>query len=286
MLQWNTVKISVLRHLLGLAILLLPGAVVDATEFKTELITLTDVAAPDGMGTIVDLAAPVLNDSGQVAFGVRYLGSPSGIGPFGLLLSEQPGDLVTIARTGDIVPDGNGRLSNVGTFPLLNNAGQVTFKSDLFDFTGPLLNDEGIFLGSVASSLQQRVRAGDPTPDGNGIIADLVSLTDGMTVLNDAGQVAFRGFLSSFSRNDSALFLSNGPGDLLEIARTGDVAPDGLGNFQGFGNFVSLNDAGQAAFRVTFTDTGSNENRNGVFRRDSTGELVQNHPHWRRGPRR
>ncbi|WP_425398014.1 DUF7453 family protein [Aeoliella sp.] len=277
MYQESPIKLSVLRYSLGLAASLLLAVVVDAThaiEIKTELITLTDVAAPDGMGTIVDLGGPVLNDVGQVAFGVRYLSDPPSNGPFGLLLSDGLGGLVTLARTGDSVPDGNGTLRDVGTFPRINNAGQVVFHSDLVNFTGPLLNNQALYLSDGANSLQQIVRAGDPTPDGNGIIADFDNPTISTPVLNDAGQVVFHGYFSAFDSSNSALYLSNGPGDLVEIARTGDAAPDGVGTFQSLRN-PSVNEAGQVAFGVFFSDTGSNVNRNGIFRREITGDLVQ-----------
>ncbi len=251
--------------------MLLTGIVADslaAIEVETKIITLTGDAAPDGNGTIVDLGGPVLNDIGQVAFNVRYFSDPPSNGPFGLLVSDAADGLTTIARTGDNPPDGNGRFRNVGGFPLLNNAGQVAFTGYSSPFIG---SDEALYLSNGAGELLQIAQTGDAPPDGTGTLSGF-----GNPKLNEGGQVAFRVFYSPANvTNSQGIIRSDPTGELVPIFRTGGPSPDGNGTMRVVGD-LSLNDAGQTAFQSYLIETvGGQSDNEGLFLAEADKDLVQ-----------
>ena len=127
---------------------------------------------------------------------------------------------------------------------------------------------------AIAAQVATNVVAitGDPTPDGNSTF-----LSFNNPALNNAGQAAFRGFLTDTPSglSDEGIFRGNGTSSLVQIARAGDVAPDGNGTFSDFGN-PAMNDADQIAFYALLSGTkrGFDDNR-GIFRGDGTSETVQ-----------
>jgi hypothetical protein len=87
--------------------------------------------------------------------------------------------------------------------------------------------------------------------------------------------VAFVGYLPGFAlgQANGALYLANGS-TLVELARVGQIAPDGNGKFVSFSN-PAINDQGQVAFQSVLTET--NEGRrdiNGIFLA-TAGRVVQ-----------
>ena len=55
--------------------------------------------------------------------------------------------------------------------------------------------------------------------------------------------------------DDSGIFLGDGVGTVVQIAREGQDAPDGNGVVSGFGSNIELNDSGQASFLSRVTET-------------------------------
>jgi len=211
-------------------------------------------AAPDGDGWFSDFHNPSLNDLGQVAF----RGSLSGSSNVGVFLGSG-GSLTQIARRNQAAPDGNGTFATDFSDPRLNNFGQVAFRGNLTGTTSGV-SEQGIFRGGDGS-LTQIARAGQTAPDTNGVFASFSLLA-----LNNSGQVAFRGTLTGTSGGigELGIFRGNG-GGLTQIARAGQVAPDGNGTFSNFFT-PNLNDAGQVAFQATLTGTSSGNNEQGIFR--------------------
>jgi len=171
--------------------------------------------------------------------------------------------LKIIALRGDPAPDANGAFFNVFG-PTLNDSGQVAFVGSLTGTSGGGSDDTGIFLGD-STSLHQIVREGDPAPDANDIFSNVLSdLT-----LNNAGQIAFRSFLTS----GSGIFRADGT-SLVQMARNGQPAPDANGTIGGFSD-PSLNNVGQVAFSGGLTGTsGGSSDDTGIFLGDGTS-LVQ-----------
>ncbi len=107
--------------------------------------------------------------------------------------------------------------------------------------------------------------SGEPAPDGNGSFSSFR-----IGVLNDAGQVAFKGFLentSGVTTDTTGVFRGDGsPGGLVQIARDGQAAPDGNGVFAGVSDPL-INELGQVAFSAGFTGTSGGTTDNGGINR-------------------
>lgn len=181
-----------------------------------------------------------------------------------------------IGVTGDPAPDGNGSFTFFG-IPALNDAGQVAFQASLIGTSAGSSDNLGIFRGDSVSGPVQIARKGQVAPDGNG---DFLGFRP--PALNDAGQVAFTAELTGTSGgcfDDGGIFRGDAVDALVQIAREGNAAPDGNGNFVSFDEaapFRRLNNRGQVAFATFFTGTsGGSSDNSGVFRGDGVGEPVQ-----------
>ena len=194
-----------------------------------------------------------------------------------------------IALTGDVAPDAGGAEFNFFNAPALNAAGDVAFLAGLrtgdsgptVDFT----NDSAIFgpTPSAGGGLGIVARAGDPAPDAGG--AEFNSF--GSPALNAAGDVAFAAFLRTgetgptvTGSNNQAIFgpTPSGGGGLGIVAREDDPAPDAGGAEFSLLSDVSLNTAGDVAFRAVLRtgDTGptvSSNKRDAIFGPTPSGGL-------------
>jgi len=232
-------------------------------------------AAP-GTGAGVNFSsfnsAPVLNDAGQTAFFVGLTGTGVDGTNNGGIFSESGGTLGLVAREGDAAP-GTASGVNFGSLglPVLNDAGQTAFLSLLTGTGVDGTNDRGIFSES-GGTLGLVAREGDAAP-GTGAGVNFGSFQSS-PVLNDAGQTAFLGVLTGTgvdSTNDRGIFATDLGGILQLIAREGDqfdINPDPLfvenrtisslslvaGSGGSDGRPTSLNNAGQLAFLLGFTD--------------------------------
>jgi len=237
-----------------------------------QTVALSGDAAP-GSGAGVNFSGfgiPVLNSAGQTAFRGFLTGTGVDISNDSGLFSEGGGSgLALVAREGDAAP-GTSAGVNFDLFVriVLNGAGQTAFQGFL---TGTGVDDSnriGIFSEGGGSGLALVAREGDAAPGtGAGVNFSSGFLNRTFPLLNDAGQTAFTGSLTS-TGNDSGIFLEGGGSGLALVARGGDAAP-GIGagvNFTSFPSFPVLNGAGQTAFVGNFVGTGvDSSNRSGVF---------------------
>lgn len=189
------------------------------------------------------------NESEQVAFNVV------GIGVF----RSSGGALTEIARSLQPVPGGAGIFTTLSV-PALNDAGQVAFADVL----------QGIFRGDGSTPVSI-ARLGDGSPDGNGSFA--APFFD--PAINNRGEVAFFANLSgtSGSASDNQGFFIGDGESVTTIARKGQLAPDGNGRFLSLDTIddIAINEAGQAAFLATLTNTRGGPSDNvGLFRSDGT----------------
>jgi PEP-CTERM motif-containing protein len=154
--------------------------------------------------------------------------------------------------------------------PVINDLGQTAFIGALKGASIDITNGQGIF-SDAGGTLGLVVRQGDPAP-GTGGDVNFNGFYN--PVLNDAGQTAFIGGLTGAgvdSTNDRGIFATDLDGVLQLIAREGDlfdINPDpivvenrtisllNLVNNSGGSNgrATGLNNAGQLAFRLVFTD--------------------------------
>jgi hypothetical protein len=218
---------------------------------------------------------PAINSAGQVAVLAEHMV------PSGTDMALYRGDgtsLVSIARTGDAAPDGNGTLrmprSNVFVAgrPRLNDAGQVAFVGTLQDTALGAADDSGIYRGDGATLLQV-AREGQAAPGAAGMSFRRFHLP----LINDAGQVAFIGNASAPGGHEldhSGVYVHDGAA-LAPVALRGQRTPTG-GTFAFF-NSLALNDAGQVAFESEFADgaTGGATGGIGIFAYDPVIGLIQ-----------
>jgi hypothetical protein len=209
-----------------------------------------------------NFSVPFLKASGEVAF----VGVLTGTGVDGTndrgIWSNAGGTLAVVARKGSGGPGPNVEddvyFSGFGLL-VMNAAGEVAFRATL---TGTGVNDSnngGIWTSAGGTlAVVAREGSGGPGPDvGDGV--NFLNFSD--PVLNAAGKVAFRGFLTGTGvdgTNDIGIW-TNAGGTLAAVARTGS---DGLGpdvgdgvNFLAFGNPV-MNANGEVAFVGLLTGTG------------------------------
>ncbi|MEM1012439.1 MAG: choice-of-anchor tandem repeat NxxGxxAF-containing protein [Planctomycetota bacterium] len=252
----------------------------DGTASSLVNIAREGQAAPDGNGSFSGLfySGVTLNDAGQTAFRASLKGTSGGNSDNSGIYrgNGTAGSLVNIARAGQAAPEGNGSFSGFFSSRIaLNDAGQAAFRADLTGTSGGSSDNSGVYRGDEsAGSLVNIAREGQAVPEGNGSFSSFDTIA-----LNDAGQTAFRAFLTGTSgggSDSSGLYRGDGmAGSLVTIARAGQGAPDGNGSFSGFLSPV-LNDAGQAAFVASLTGTsgGISDNR-GIYRGDgAVGSLV------------
>ena len=220
--------------------------------------------APDGNGRFQSFNFFGINDAGQVGFKAGLTGTADRLNDDdGIFLGDGARDVRQVARSGQLTPNGNGRF-RFFNFAGLNDLGQAAFFAGLTATTGGSADDRGIFRGDGVTDPVQIVRTGQPAPDGDGTLFTLFTPS-----LNDRGQVGFYAFLKQpvpGVDGDRVVARGDGATDLVQIARTGQPAPDGNGVFDSF-NIPALNDRGQAAYFASLTDTASpSADDTGIFR--------------------
>ncbi len=196
---------------------------------------------------------PALNHVGQVSFVAGLTQTPGQAFDDGGIFSASAGGATPIVRKGQSVPNGNGNYNVFSTDTLINDVGQVAFYSTLNNTSGGSGDNEAIFLSSN-NGLVQIVRKGQLAPNG-GTFVGITQMS-----LNNAGQVAFRGDFSG--QANQRIFRSDG-GVLTEIARVGQLAPDGVSTFS---SLVSpqMNNAGQIVFQAGLNNAPFTSNK-GIF---------------------
>jgi hypothetical protein len=213
-----------------------------------------------------------LNNIGQMALGGDLVGEGvNSTNDRGIWFYDS-GLLTKVARGGDEVPGMPGVRFGYVTTPLLNDAGQLAFRSTLAEDRVVPYN-EAIWVGSPGS-LDLVARAGSHAPDTP---SDVKFSGFGNPALNDAGQTAF--FAGLVSSGDDPAYQSGiwseGSGRLALVALEGAQAP-GAPNGVTFRNFpyVVLNNRGNTAFRATdFRGEPDASGAEGIWS-DVTGELA------------
>ncbi len=219
---------------------------------------------------------PVLNGSGQTAFWGKLTGTGVNVTNNTGIWSQGSGVLGLIARSGSTAP---GTAAGVvfASFdgPKLNGAGQTAFWGSLTGTDVDNTNDTGIW-SEGSGVLALVARKGSAAPDtAQGVV---FTSFGNDPILNDAGQIAFRGALTGTGvdgTNDTGIW-SEGSGALALVARSGDAAPGTpAGVMYGRMNTPVLNGSGQTAFKSNLTGTGvTTVNNWGIWATDSAGVLT------------
>ncbi|MFN7727374.1 MAG: choice-of-anchor tandem repeat NxxGxxAF-containing protein [Rubrivivax sp.] len=211
-------------------------------------------AAGAGAGKFLSfsLGAP-LNEAGQIAFLARIT---DGTGSEGVYRSGSDGVLTALAVQGQSAPASGGSTFFDFFNPVLNEAGQTAFLSNLVGGG----STQGIYLRSSGGTPTALALRGQGAPGaGSGTFSDLFT-----PVLNASGQTAFMAVING-GTSPRAIYRSSGS-TLTPIAMQGQSAAGaGAGLFSGFSS-PTLNDAGQTAF-LGFIAGGSSTQ--GVYRSGS-----------------
>jgi hypothetical protein len=116
---------------------------------------------------------------------------------------------------------------------------------------------------TAGATLTTVALSGDPAPGTSDNFAGFTG-----SVLNDAGQTAFRGSVNSSSTTNTGIWSEGGGSGLALVAREGNMAPGTSDNFINFLG-LSLNEPGQTAFVGVLSDGFDRgiwaENRSGVL---------------------
>jgi hypothetical protein len=216
-------------------------------------------------------AYPQIDAAGHVAFN----GWLNGLGVTAAndsgVWSDISGSMSLVVRTGEHAPGtaSGVNFKNLGEHALFSSSGKIAFTAGL---TGPGVdstNDSGIW-SNTSGAFNPVMRIGDPAPGVSGKVFG----SFGDTFLNDAGQVAFQGYLTdpgvAFNWTPSAidgLWAQDSAGILHLIVRDGgqiEVTPGDtrtVASFEyideglnGDGSPFSFNGRGQFAFLARFTD--------------------------------
>jgi hypothetical protein len=195
-------------------------------------------------GTVVDPDGFSMNSKGEVVFTAALLGSdfyPRG----GILASLPASGVKRSVLAGDSVP-GGGTITSFGA-PQFNNQSQVAFFANT---TVGRTAGQGIFIASDAEGIQAVARQGGAWP-GGGTFNSFI----GSVVLNDSGQVAFRG---NGQGSASGLFVGSGGGTPVKVVMTGDPVSTGVtvGGFTNPPPPFQLNAAGQVAYSARLAGGG------------------------------
>jgi len=227
-----------------------------------EIVTREGAPDPGGNGEVLvisdgDFPQLALNDNGEIAIELRHTNTVAGMSDDTSIVVGRPAALAERVRKGDDTPLLNGFHSTFQP-PVINDAGEIAFVSTSIQSANPVASGGSLLVRQGVGGGVRIARSTDMSPDGNGEISNIMSTV----ALNNAGEVAFA---TSFSGTDGGIFedgfaMMRGDGLSLNIiARTGDAAPDGNGEFSwGFNSAFRtpvINDFGEVAFKTLYRGT-------------------------------
>ena len=237
------------------------------------LVAMEDHAAPNTSSNFIGIAAPVMNNLGDVAFKSTLgpgLDSDTNVGVFG----EFGGTLGLVARAGDAAPGGGAGVHFQNNFsdPVINDAGNIAFSTDTTRKTFNGVPDQGVW-ASRNGSLAKVAMTGDSAPG----TAQQFYFPFGAPVINAQGRTAFTANLSGPNQiggPNYSIWSEGRSGSLELIARQGQQAPGLPGGFVFSGDFQdpAINSSGRIAFmgRVLPDATG---NTWGIWAQDQNFNL-------------
>ena len=229
---------------------------------------------PDGDGRISSLDTPAMNDSTQVVFKARASDTSLGLhNAYGIYRRNLLQPLDTIARGGDLSPDGNGRFLDFSVDPVIGDDGSVVCDARLVDTLGGD-TDNYALLGYWQGAPRILAREGDAVPGGSGQFDYFIGHT-----VNDTGAFVFRAKLRNTSGglDDDMGFFRVKPDPLTtvtqKLAVAGDTPPEGNGEFSSFQPAQALNDVGDGvlAFMARIRDTAAAPKDSGIYLANGVG---------------
>ena len=244
-------------------------AIIRADTLGATVICHEDWPTPDFNGWFQSLYSPAINDAGEVAF--RADARSTLLGPFDAvgIYRGTGGVLPTqLVRGNDPSPDGNGRFLIMSDTPAVDYAGRTVFWSSFAGTAGGLSDDTAVVY-AVAGGHLIYMREGQTAPDGDGQFAAFNGIAR-----SEVGSLVCHVSLRNTSKgasNDTSIYIA-GLG-IREMAREGNVAPDGNGEYQSFCLDPTMDNAfGRPAFHAWLRNTiGGTDDDSGIFRGEPVG---------------
>jgi len=237
-------------------------------QAETQAINLTNDISPDGIGTVFGFDAPVINQSGSVAYmavliddAINTPRNSRGI------LHYQSGILNLLARTGYASPIG-GTFTILGIHTLGNDEGILYGAST----SG---GDGGTFLQNAAGN-RRLLHLGQLPTSGPGT---LTSATEFSTLPGSTSFVTNIDFTDVFntSTNNTGIYLQSSS-NFQKLVHKGQAAPPGTSIYDSFLTMGSpaANTRGQTAFNATLLGRKfSQPNQDGIYLTDPQNILLQ-----------
>jgi len=245
-----------------------------------DLAAYTGQSAADGNGIMASLYPPSLNNHEAVAYRVQFSGTSGGgfdddaiyKGDSTLLVVPPLED--QIAREGQTVPEGGGVFASFGSFPAINDAGQVAFVATLRSTPFGSSDDRGLYLSDPSDGLVKLLREHDVI-DGRHVQEFSALVTPdfgGWRSMNQSGDVVAR-----------VRFVEPG-GDgiyLFHVVTTASAPP--LPPPTRLSLRIGPNPIGRGALAVTWDAPGAEAGRTRVTVLDPAGRVVRVLQHEGRG---
>lgn len=193
--------------------------------------------------TSTDRGIPMFNNRGEVAFLIAVAGPDPNSNDNLAIFAGPATDVSLLARRGSSPSsEPGGPAFSLFAPPNLNNGGNVAFSATLDG------GDAGIFV-SGPSGLHRRVALGAQAP---GLDPGVTFSNFNEVLINDSGQIAFKGGVSGLSAREDSGIWAGAPNDLQLAAQGGAPAPGTETTFDGFNNGgfrdPVFNAKGQVAF--------------------------------------
>jgi hypothetical protein len=206
-------------------------------------------AVPSGSGFFRSVSFRDMNAQGVVAYDGEVVATPTGQGGnFTLYRSDGVGADTLLHAMGTPAPNGNGTFINTHSLTHLNSFGQATFLSALGNTAGGANDNRGIYLARPGFGPVEIVRTGQIAPGGGAQFHGLGT----SFAFNDSGQSAFVAQMSDVALPNnnlpSRLYSTESNGAFLEVAREGNVTPDGTATFASPMGAVAMNATGHIVF--------------------------------------
>lgn len=201
-----------------------------------ELIARTGDAAPGTAGQFSGLNVPDINDDGAIVVGANLSGAGiNNSNDFGIWTGDSNG-LGLLVREGDAAPGTGNHFAGFST-PDMNDNGDVAFRGLLGGSGVDNSNVEGIW-STVGGGLDLVARRGEVAPGTSAMFHDILN-----PVLTNSGQAIFYGSLRGDEVNGSnfrGLWMQDPSGDLIKVARMGDLFDVGGGIMKTISNVATL----------------------------------------------
>jgi hypothetical protein len=206
---------------------------------------------PPGANPVIRTFMPAASDDLLVFHGSKAGGR---ISTFTKTLDPCNDQITRIVGEGDTAPVIGGAMWGMpGNFGLINDSEELAFATS--EVVGATVYPASIvFTHKPGLGLQKVAATGDAAPGAaGGTIStfDIGSFFRPPARINSSGQVAFFAGIAGSMSNSSpnGIFIGSASGGIQRVARAGDASPVGgiFANFQT--SDISLNDAGQVAFR-------------------------------------